>query len=51
MKQTLSRTVRISNKSYEDVSKYGKFGESFDSVLKRVLNQKRVVPGESNSGE
>jgi predicted CopG family antitoxin len=41
MRQAISRTVRISIESYEDVSKCGKFGESFDSVLKRVLKEKR----------
>jgi predicted CopG family antitoxin len=51
MKQAmLSRTVRISNESYENVSKYGRFGESFDSVLKRVLNEKRVL-GEPDTGK
>ncbi|CAN5303616.1 hypothetical protein BH18THE2_BH18THE2_26050 [soil metagenome] len=41
MKQlTLSRTVRISNELYEDISKCGKFGDTFDSVLKRIIKEK-----------
>jgi predicted CopG family antitoxin len=38
MVDSTTKTIRISNELYEGLAKQGKFGESFDDVLKRVLN-------------
>ena len=32
------KTVRVSWETYDSIIKHGKFGESFDDVLKRLLN-------------
>ena len=31
------KTVRISNETYEFIQKHGKFGETFDEVIRKLL--------------
>lgn len=31
------KTIRVSMKTYRALSKLGKFGESFDSIISRIL--------------
>jgi predicted CopG family antitoxin len=34
-------TIRITRETYEDLSEYGRFHESFDSVIKKLLSEKQ----------
>jgi predicted CopG family antitoxin len=44
-KTTISatKTIRISNELYDDLAKQGRFGESFNHVLKRILKERQKV--------
>ena len=38
-KQSYFTTIAISKKNYELLKKYGKFGETFNDILSRILGQ------------
>jgi len=41
----ITKTIRISNETYQELSKQGNLSETFDSVIKNLIrqNQKRDV--------
>jgi len=39
-------TITLKPQTRERLSKFGRFGESFDEVVNRVLNQTKMVPSE-----
>ena len=42
-----SRTIRISNRNYERLAEQGRFGETVDSVLSRILEQNEKLEKEN----
>jgi predicted CopG family antitoxin len=41
--KTKTTTIRITRETYEGLSEYGQFHESFDSVIKKLLGEKKGI--------
>lgn len=47
-----SRTIRVSYETYSDLSKHGTFGDSFDTVIRRLLvNEEKTEQVLRGNGE
>lgn len=46
-----SKTVRISFATYQDLAKLGRFGDSFDSVIRGLLSNQGLVVKTKDSSE
>lgn len=46
-----SKTIRISSTTYQDLAKLGRFGDSFDSVIRNLLGARDPLQNQKMVGD
>jgi predicted CopG family antitoxin len=49
MSKQFTKTIRVSSATYEDLEKLGNLGDTFDSVIQRLLTSQSKTEGGLNS--